>query len=57
MGEIRNAYKVMVGTHERKSPIVKLKRRSENNIIILCNKIILKWFLRQQGCRLWTSLN
>jgi len=31
-GEMRNAYKILVGKHERKRPIVRPRRRWENNI-------------------------
>jgi hypothetical protein len=33
MGELRNAYKILVGIHERKRPLHRSKRRRKNNII------------------------
>jgi hypothetical protein len=32
MGNIKNAYKVLVRRHERKRPLVRYKRRWEDNI-------------------------
>jgi hypothetical protein len=47
MGEIKNAYKILVGKSEGKRP---LGRPGKDG------KIILKWILGKQGGNLWTGL-
>jgi hypothetical protein len=34
LGEMRNAYDILVGKHERKRPVGKPRRRREDNIIM-----------------------
>jgi hypothetical protein len=42
MGETRNAYKILVGKHERKSPIGRPRLRSEDNVEIGLREIGLE---------------
>jgi hypothetical protein len=46
--ETKNAYRVLVGKPERKTPHERARHTW---------KIMLKWFLRKQGGRMWTRFD
>jgi hypothetical protein len=48
MGEVRNAYKILVRKPERKRLLGRLKYRYEDNI---------KLDLKEIGCEVWTVFN
>jgi hypothetical protein len=47
MGEMRNAYKILVGKPKRKRPLGRTKRKG---------RIILEWILGSMCGKLWTVL-
>jgi hypothetical protein len=59
MGELRNAYKILVGKPEGKRPLGRNKRRWEDNIKMDLRKLDLKgvdWIHLAQGRDRWRAL-
>jgi hypothetical protein len=46
IGEMRNAYKILIGKPEGKRPFGKPRRRWEDNIMV---------DLKERGCKMWTG--
>jgi len=59
MGNMRNAYKILVGKPKRKRPFGSLRRRWENNIIIRLKETeweVVDWIHLAQGRNQWRAL-
>jgi hypothetical protein len=59
MGNMRNAYKILVGKPKRKRPFGSLRRRWENNIIIRLKETeweVVDWIHLARGRNQWRAL-